>query len=507
MDWQETGRVKRESIKALLPECWRLPSIPSAEDVPNGSEFSKTVLTEREVHITEHYTARTLLQALSSGSLSAVETIDAFCHRATIAHELTNCLSEVMFESALNRAKELDQYYQAHGKPIGPLHGLPISLKDQFRVEGTETSLGYVSWLGETETAESESWLVTKLRSLGAIFYCKTNVPTSLMAIETNNNIIGYTTNALDRRLSSGGSSGGEASLLAMRGSASIRQPCAYSDLVGLKPSSGRMPYLRVANSMEGQQIVPSVIGPMAHTIEDLRLLFKTVLQLEPWTGDPSCLPIPWQSSAESEARRKIAAKTLTLGILRSDGVVRPHPPVSRAMDEAAALLRANGIRLIDWHPPPHTEAFQILWSTFALDSGTEIHTHLQRSHEPPIPELAISYGSSPAHLPPRTLHDAWALQTRKQAFQRRYNDYWRSTGVDAVLGPVRRARRIGPGRGRYFGYTGVWTYDPEVFHGMPVGLQLVCQRLEEEKLLAIAEEVQRILLTPTAPTGFLQLS
>ncbi|KAF2767932.1 amidase signature enzyme, partial [Teratosphaeria nubilosa] len=369
MAWQQAGRKKREAITALLPESWRLPRIPSAEDVPNGYEFSKTVLTEREIHITEKYTARTLLQALSSGSLSAVETINAFCHRATIAHQLTNCLSEVMFVSAQNQAKELDQYYQAHGKPIGPLHGLPISLKDQFRVEGTDTSLGYVSWLGKTETAESESWLVTKLRSLGAIFYCKTNVPTSLMAVETNNNIIGYTANALDRRLSSGGSSGGEASLLAMRGSiiglgsdvgASIRQPCAYSDLVGLKPSSGRMPYLRVANSMEGQQIVPSVLGPMAHTIEDLRLLFKTVLQLEPWKEDPSCLPIPWQSSAEAEAHRRIAAKTLKFGVLRSDGVVRPHPPVLRAMDEAVAALRANGIHTIDWHPPPHTEAFQI---------------------------------------------------------------------------------------------------------------------------------------------------
>lgn len=87
----------------------------------------------------------------------------------------------MLFEEALTQARELDAYYQAHQKPIGPLHGLPISLKDQFRIKGAETSLGYVSWLGQKETEQSESYLVNQLRALGAIFHCKTNVPTSLM--------------------------------------------------------------------------------------------------------------------------------------------------------------------------------------------------------------------------------------------------------------------------------------------------------------------------------------
>ena len=93
----------------------------------------------------------------------------------------TNCLGEVLFDEALSRARELDAYYEQYHKPNGPLHGLPISLKDQFRVSGIETSLGYISWLGKKENEGTESWLVSKLRSLGAVFYCKTNVPTSLM--------------------------------------------------------------------------------------------------------------------------------------------------------------------------------------------------------------------------------------------------------------------------------------------------------------------------------------
>lgn len=93
----------------------------------------------------------------------------------------TNCLSEVIFTQALADAEALDTAYKREGKVVGPLHGLPVSLKDQFRVRDTETSLGYVGWLGKKETAESESWVVQRLRELGAIVFVKTNVPSSLM--------------------------------------------------------------------------------------------------------------------------------------------------------------------------------------------------------------------------------------------------------------------------------------------------------------------------------------
>ena len=79
------------------------------------------------------------------------------------------------------RAQELDEYLRVNGKPVGPLHGLPISLKDQFRVKDAETSVGYVAWLGKVETEETESWVVKALKDMGAIVFAKTNVPTSLM--------------------------------------------------------------------------------------------------------------------------------------------------------------------------------------------------------------------------------------------------------------------------------------------------------------------------------------
>lgn len=94
---------------------------------------------------------------------------------------MTNCLSEIFFEAAERRAKDLDEYFERYSRTAGPLHGLPVSLKDRFRLEGVETACGYVGWLGKKEDAASESLLVKKLKCLGAVFFVKTNVPMSLL--------------------------------------------------------------------------------------------------------------------------------------------------------------------------------------------------------------------------------------------------------------------------------------------------------------------------------------
>jgi amidase len=132
---------------------------------------------------------------------------------------------------ALARAKELDDYLQKNGKPVGPLHGLPISLKDQFRIkvsgmqnpsgtvlmkQGLETSMGYVSWIGKYETENSV--LVDLLLKAGAVFYVKTSVPQSLMVCETLNNVIGRSVNPRNKNWSCGGSSGGEGAMIGFRG-------------------------------------------------------------------------------------------------------------------------------------------------------------------------------------------------------------------------------------------------------------------------------------------------
>ena len=204
--------------------------------------------------------------------------------------------------------------------------------------------MGYISHIDQTPTTESE--LVLLLRSLGAVLYCKTSVPTGLMSGETANNIIGYTWNPRNRHLSSGGSSGGEGALLALKGSplgfgtdigGSIRVPAAFNKIYGLRTSVGRIPYEGAKNSMDGQNTVPSVVGPMAGSVGALRLAMQCVLAMEPWATDPGSLPIPWRGEVEERVRGLLCGGgegkgKMAFGMFEDDGIMRPHPPVLRAV-------------------------------------------------------------------------------------------------------------------------------------------------------------------------------
>ena len=129
----------------------------------------------------------------------------------------TNCLSETFFQEAIETAKALDVHLQRTGRTIGPFHGLPISLKDNFNIIGKDSTIGFTSWVNNPATYNST--LVELLRNAGAVLYVKTNVPTAMMIAETVNNVFGRTMNPLNRELTSGGSSGGESALIAFGGS------------------------------------------------------------------------------------------------------------------------------------------------------------------------------------------------------------------------------------------------------------------------------------------------
>lgn len=189
-DWQARVEEKQKRVRALIPDAWTLPAEVTAElrhplagarnnlvalDLPRRSG----ILTARELQITEAYDVAGLLAALASGELSALEATVAFCKRAAIAQQLTSCLTEILFEQAQERARELDAR-RARGESLGPLHGLPVSLKDSFQVKGTEATLGFVDYLDHGPSTEN-STLVDVLLDLGAVPYCKTNIPQTLM--------------------------------------------------------------------------------------------------------------------------------------------------------------------------------------------------------------------------------------------------------------------------------------------------------------------------------------
>jgi amidase len=353
--WEEKADEKRNSLYNLIPEEWRL-----SESILNNPPKNSTIvpsqcgiLSKLDLEITEIDNIEELANHIAHGKYSSVQVIEAYCKRAAIAHQLVNCLAEIFFIQALERAHYLDDYYKSTGgKTIGPLHGIPISLKDQFNIKGIETAMGYIGYLGHIE--EYNSIIVDKILSLGAVLYVKTALPQTIMMGITHSQLLGNTLNPLNRELSCGGSSGGEGSLIAMKGSicglgtdigGSIRFPSAVNGIYGLKPSDGRIPYGLAKTSLDGQESVPSVVGPMTRSLSNLHLFFKLILETKSWLVDPKVHNIPWREDLFQEGQNN----KLSFGVIQFDQIVHLTPPVQRAINMTINALEKAGHQIIQW--------------------------------------------------------------------------------------------------------------------------------------------------------------
>ncbi|KAL5433649.1 hypothetical protein PMIN07_008649 [Paraphaeosphaeria minitans] len=137
--WQFVAWQKKDQQFARIPSDWRI--LHDRRPAPNATNYLDIprkcgILSDEELEITEEYDATALAEAVRARKLTSVDVTRAFCKRAAVAHQLTNCLTEIFFEDALKRAKELDDHLESGKPPLGPLHGVPVSLKDTFKVKG-----------------------------------------------------------------------------------------------------------------------------------------------------------------------------------------------------------------------------------------------------------------------------------------------------------------------------------------------------------------------------------
>lgn len=178
--WRKVSARKnthREAVLDQWPE-WRLD-----QEVPNSvldvSSLPTSCLTAREREIV-HSDATALVEALRERQYTAIEVTEAFCHAAAIAQGLTNCLTEVFFDVALDRAADLDRHIADTGEVVGPLHGLPVSIKDHILVKGQDTASGYIDW-AYRKIATVDAVAVDILRKAGAVLFVKTANPQTLL--------------------------------------------------------------------------------------------------------------------------------------------------------------------------------------------------------------------------------------------------------------------------------------------------------------------------------------
>ncbi|KAM0441227.1 hypothetical protein ACHAPT_000534 [Fusarium lateritium] len=266
-NWETIVAEKRlQQSEAILRSASTEPQALS-----KGPNSGHAVNGQNGFHsITDVGDAATLASKIARGEVTSEAVTSAYIARAIEAHKMTNCLTEVLFQDALEQAKHLDEFYAKQGKTVGPLHGVPVTLKDQFNVKGHDTTLGYTS--RAFKPASEDAILVNMLKQLGAIIIAKSNLPQSIMWCETDNPLWGLTTNPMIPGYTPGGSTGGESALLYMHGSmiglgtdigGSIRIPAHMMGLYGFKPSSSRLPYTGVPVSTEGQEHVPSSIAAL----------------------------------------------------------------------------------------------------------------------------------------------------------------------------------------------------------------------------------------------------
>lgn len=177
--WKQKAAAKREQCHHQIPQEWRLSEpLPTPKNTDAYLQTSG-LLSQEELAITSTPSSRALLNQLATRQLSAQAVVSAFCHRAGIATQLIRCCTEIFFTEAIAEAEALDEYLEKEGKVKGPLHGLPVSVKDGFDVKGYDSTLGWVSMIGKP--APRDCNLVAILRGLGAVVVCKTNIPQSLM--------------------------------------------------------------------------------------------------------------------------------------------------------------------------------------------------------------------------------------------------------------------------------------------------------------------------------------
>ncbi|KAJ7213570.1 amidase [Mycena pura] len=515
--------------------------------------------------------ASQIVQHIERGRWTATQVVTAYIARAAVAHEATNCLTEILFEEALKQAKELDAEFASTKKLRGPLHGVPLSVKLTSlvwtRLWGTP-----ISWGNLLQPMPMK--VVALLRAAGAIPIAKTNVPQTLFACECSNHVFGQTVNPFNPAFTSGGSSGGEAVMLTMDGSAlgigsdigaSLRTPAAFCGIYSLKPTNLRVSYVGAGEPQPGLEGVKSVAGPMARSIDDLEIFCRLTFGVH--TARAFAI-------APTLYREVKLPKKLRFGYY-TDYYLKSSPATRRAVLETVTALQNQGHQCIEIEVP--TRPGDPFENYVAMSSADGYKTLLSGAGSDPLEPALRPVAFVPA-LPQadqapvffrqcitwaiefilkdkqmasfmsvhgkKPVQELFAWTARRDKYHEEfYAEVWNKHNLDGIIAPVVATPQLPLGSfGTVFPVTSTtalynfldlpagcvpvtrvdahkdaltaeWTaarshsivykalyqgkapmYDPVAMQGMPVAVQVVGRRWEDEKVLAMMHVVDNAL-------------
>ncbi|SCV73645.1 BQ2448_6075 [Microbotryum intermedium] len=317
----------------------------------------------------------------STKNWTAKSVLLVYISRALHAHDKSNLLTEVMFQDAWARANRLDDDFAKSKQKQGRLHGCPISIKDHLDVKGVDTTIGFTYKHGIP--AEEDAPLVSALMEAGANPFVKTNIPQTMLSFECANPLFGVTKNPYDSTRTPGGSSGGEAALLASDASplgigsdigGSLRIPAHYSGCYGLKPTIGRTPMQGIHGANPGFEAVSVSCGPMGRSVADLEVGMRCLVDHSAkYSRVEGMVPLPW--------RELNMPKKLKFGYFQHDGIVRTSPACDRALQMSIDALRKKGHEVVEIPTPDVVHGLELF---IALTSAGNYETLLGSVRDDP---------------------------------------------------------------------------------------------------------------------------
>ena len=468
---------------------------------------------------------RELAKAIREKKVSPVEVVEAHLEQIARLQPKLNAFVHVDAEGALAQAREAEKAVSksaksegesgslgalgktTDGAALGPLHGVPLSVKSCIDVAGWPAAAG--SRLRKEYLAETDAPLVARLRAGGAVLLGSTNTPEYLMAYETDNALSGKTSNPWNLERSSGGSSGGEAAAIAAGcsaggvgsdGGGSVRVPAHFCGICGLKPTPGRIPATGHFPPGGGAFGWIGAVGPMARTVADVRALFEVMVG--PEAGDALSAPVPVRKISMAELRET------KIGVLESAALGRPTPETAAAVETAARILSDQGFVVEQKQVSGLDRALELWWYFFG----------------PAIAHIIRESAAGQEALMSPMLREFVALATAEKEMV--YSEFLHACGErDKVRGEILRQMQDVPillsavSAGPAFRHgAGSWRRgEPECYRdtmrfsqwlnlagfpgmavpvgmspeGLPIAVQVIGRPHEEELVMAVAEAIE----------------
>lgn len=452
--------------------------------------------------------AQEMAKQIRAREISAVEVVNAHLANIEKLNPKLNAFVQVDAERAIKAAREAELAVMG-SNVLGPLHGVPVSIKSSISVEGLRCEAG--TRLRAGFVARQDAPLVTRLKNAGAIVLGTTNTPELLMAWETDNLLYGRTNSPWDLERTPGGSSGGEAASIAAGmsaggvgsdGGGSIRVPAHFSGICGLKPTPGRIPATGHFPASAGPFASIGVVGPMARAADDLKILFE-VMQ-GPDVGDTNAAPVSVRWPAIDDLKK------MKIGFFEDDGRTRVRAEIRAAVRTAAEALRGAGFRVEEFRPDGLEEA-RVLWWNYFVVAGGMLLRPMFTGQEGEISPILQQFLDWSAELPPhsgRTLLDAWI---RRDALRAQFFEQMEEHPIllcpPAAVPAFRHGERSWEIDGQVVKYLDAWSYSEffnllgnpaavipvsQTAEGLPIGVQIVGRPWQEEEVLSVAAVIEK---------------